>query len=78
MRDVRELLAEKETDLQRVQKEVESLQAVIPLLSDDSQDPGPNRKPVSSVQATGTDDLASSTANSKSKFWNIGKRWRNR
>ena len=78
MRDVRDLLAEKEAEAQRVRKEVESLQAVIPLLANDSQEPALNRKPVSSVQALGGDELASSAANSKSKFWNIGKRWRNK
>ncbi len=78
MKDVHELLTEKETELERVRKQIESLRAVIHLLADDGQEPGTGRKPVSNVQATGTDDLSSSAANSKAKFWNLGKRWRNK
>ncbi len=69
MKDVQELLTEKETELERLRKEVESLHAVIPLLADDSFEPESDRKPVSSVQATGTDGLSSSMGNSKPKFW---------
>jgi hypothetical protein len=69
MRDPQELLTEKETELERVRKEVESLHFVIPLLADDIFEPEPERKPVSSVQATGTDGLSSSVGDSKPKFW---------
>ena len=69
MRDIQELLTEKETDLERVQKEVELLRAVITLLADDIQEPEPERKPVSNAQATGTNGLPSSVGNSKPKFW---------
>jgi hypothetical protein len=75
MRDIQELLAEKETELERVQKEVEVLRAVIPLLADDIQEPGPDDNPVSSSQATGTDGPSSSGANSKLRFWSVGRRW---
>jgi len=51
---------------------------VIPLLAEDRFEPEPDRKPVSSVQATGTDGLFASAADSKPKFWSIGKRWRNK
>jgi hypothetical protein len=78
MRDVRELLAEKEAEAQRVRTEVESLQAVIPLLTDDRLASAPNRKPVSSVQAAAGNDLAASAASAKSRFWKIGKRWRDK
>jgi hypothetical protein len=78
MRDAQDLLTEKETELERVRKEIESLRAVIPLLAEDRFEPEPDRKPVSSVQATGTDGLSSSIADSKPKFWSIGKRWRNK
>ncbi len=77
MRDAQDLLTEKETELERVRKEIESLRAVIPLLAEDRFEPEPDRKPVSSVQATGTDGL-SYIADSKPKFWSIGKRWRNK
>jgi hypothetical protein len=69
MRDALELLTEKETELERVRKEIESLRAVLPLLADDIQEPQPDRKPVSNVQATGTGDLSSSVGNSRPKFW---------
>ncbi len=35
MRDIRELLTEKESELERVRKEIQSLHAVIPLLEDE-------------------------------------------
>lgn len=68
MRDIQELLSEKENQLERVRKEVESLHAVIPLLADERQEPEPDRKPVSSAQDAGA------AANSKSGFWNLGRR----
>jgi hypothetical protein len=78
MKEVLELLTEKETELERVRKQVDSLRAVIPLLANDRFEPEPNRKPVSNVQATGRDGLPSSRANSKSSFWSIAKRWRSK
>src|SRR2546426_5266060 len=77
MRNAQELLTEKETELERVRKEIESLRAVIPLLAD-LEEPEPGHEPVPSVQATGTDGLFASAADSKPKFWSIGKRWRNK
>jgi len=71
MRDIRELLTEKENELARVRKEIQSLHAVIPLLEDERLGFEPDRKPVSSVQEGGA---ASSAANSKSSFWNFGRR----
>lgn len=78
MKEVLELLTEKETELQRVRKQVDSLRAVIPLLANDRFEPESNRKPVSNVQATGSEGLSSSRVNSKSSFWSIAKRWRNK
>jgi len=71
MRDIRELLTEKENNLARLRKEIQSLHAVIPLLEDERPGFEPDRKPVSSVQEDGA---ASSAANSKSSFWNFGRR----
>jgi hypothetical protein len=67
MRDIYELLRERESELERVRKEIQSLHAVIPLLEDERPGFEPERKPVSSAQA------AEST-NSKSSFWNFGRR----
>ncbi len=50
MRDIRELLTEKESELERVRKEIQSLHAVIPLLEDERPGFEPDRKPVSSAQ----------------------------
>ena len=72
MRDIHELLTEKENDLARLRKEIQSLHAVIPLLEDERPGFEPDRKPVSSVQEGGA--AASSAANSKSSFWNLGRR----
>ncbi len=66
MRDIRELLTEKESELERVRKEIQSLHAVIPLLEDERPGFEPDRKPVSSAQVAGA---ASSGEDSKSSFW---------
>src|SRR5436309_4294113 len=70
MRDIRELLTEKESELERVRKEIQSLHAVIPLLEDERPGFEPDRKPVSSAQVAGA---ASSGEDSKSGFWNFGR-----
>jgi prefoldin subunit 5 len=67
MRDIQEVLSEKENQLERVRKEIESLHAVIPLLSEEQQHFEPDRKPVSGTQAAGATP-------SKSSFWNFGRR----
>jgi hypothetical protein len=78
-------LQQKETDLAYVRKEIESLQLVAPLLSDELPSDELTRKPASSAQetpdhshvseATGTDDLFSSVnANPRPTFWEILKR----
>ena len=71
MRDIRELLTEKESELERVRKEIQSLHAVIPLLEDERPGFEPDRKLVSSAQVAGA---ASSGEDSKSSFWNFGRR----
>ena len=85
LRDAYDVLQQKETDLAYVRKEIESLQLVAPLLSDELPSDELIRKPASSAQetldrshgseATGTDDLFSSTnASPRSRFWEILKR----
>ncbi len=71
MRDIHELLTEKESELERVRKEIQSLHAVIPLLEDERPGFEPDRKPVSSAHVAGA---ASSGEDSKSSFWNFGRR----
>ena len=44
MRDLYQVLRQKELDIQRIRGEIEALQAVIPLLSDES-DRGESRRP---------------------------------
>src|SRR2546430_17397313 len=71
MRDIHELLTEKESELERVRKEIQSLHAVIPLLEDERPGFEPDRKPVSSAQVAGA---ASSGEDSKSSFWSSRRR----
>ena len=49
MKDARDVLRQKETDRVRLQSEIEALQLVIPLLTDDQQPP--ERKAESSYSA---------------------------
>jgi hypothetical protein len=90
MKDAYELLQQKQAELARVRKEIESLNIVAPLLSDDrtSDDPAPNpdESPASSLSdtisrlsdsaATNADNLFSSGETSRSGFWNSLKRAR--
>jgi hypothetical protein len=68
MRDIWELLREKENEVERLRKEIASLHAVVPLLEDEHQEPEPERKPVASAPGT------SAAATSKAGFWNFGRR----
>jgi hypothetical protein len=86
MMDPYELLRQKEAELARVRHEIESLQVVAPLLSDDNPSNDlPIKKEISAEkelpdhwnhsQATGTDDLfPSMNAVSRPSFWNSLKR----
>jgi hypothetical protein len=90
MKDAYELLQQKEAELARVRKEIESLNIVAPLLSDDliSNDPAPNLDDspaislsetisrLSDSAATNADNLFSSAATSRSGFWGSLKRAR--
>jgi hypothetical protein len=89
MQDAYELLQRKQAELARVRKEIESLNIVAALLSDDhaSDDPGPNpvESPASSLSntisrlsdsaATNVDNLFSS-ATTRSSLWKVLKRAR--
>jgi len=69
MKDFHDVLRQKETDLVRVQREVEALKLVISLLeehlmSQTQDDPGP------SSESTGTEGaISSSLGRSESSFW---------
>jgi hypothetical protein len=73
MKNVYQILEQKEADLNRVRRELESLQVVASLLSDEE----PAKKPTSAEkapldedsEATGTKGLFSSVASTRSGFW---------
>jgi len=87
MKDAYELLHQKESDLARVRKEVESLNIVAPLLADDqpSDDPGENSEPtplsdtisrLSDSAATNADNVFDTPTKSRHGFLNALKRAR--
>lgn len=89
MKDAYELLRQKQTELARVRKEIESLNIAAPLLSDDRTSDDPGETPdessrslsdtisrLSDSAATIADNLLSSDAASRSGFWNSLKRAR--
>ena len=81
MRNAYEVLHQKETDLARVRREIESLRIVAPLLSDELLSEELTKKRARSAEetlepgsekATGTDDLFSSKDPApRPRFWNI-------
>jgi hypothetical protein len=85
MKDVQEVLTQKETELAALRKEVESLQLAIALLSEEQADkvvveekkpPERDSESIPGSQATGTDGIFSSGASSDSGFWRFGRRKR--
>ena len=84
MKNAYEVLGQKETDLARVRREIESLRIVAPLLSDELPSEELTKKRASSAEetldsgsekATGTDGLFSSMNPARRpRFWNILKR----
>jgi len=92
MRDVQELLNEKENELARIQREIQSLQMILPLLADDA--PGdssassaapPNVPPDKKPPETTSDVISQAQATgtdgqteAESKLWGFTKRWRNK
>jgi hypothetical protein len=70
MKDARDVLRQKETDRARIQSEIEALQLVIPLLTDDQQQPEGMTESSSEQQGTSTDGPTfSSLGSSESSFW---------
>ena len=90
MKDACEVLQQKQTDLARVRKEIDSLNIVVRLLSDDDSSDNPiqksNEAPPSSLSdtisrlsesaATNVDSLFSTVEKSRSGFWGSLKRAR--
>lgn len=84
MKNAYEILGQKETDLARVRREIESLRIVAPLLSDELPSEELTKKRASSAEetldsgsekATGTDGLFSSMNHApRPGFWNTLKR----
>ncbi|MGE5734864.1 MAG: hypothetical protein ACM34E_07230 [Acidobacteriota bacterium] len=82
MRDVYQILRKKETDLDRLRHEIDSLRIVAPMLADDEiekelqAEPADEDGPGSEPRSTGTDGPMFSGANSESRFWGLMKRSR--
>lgn len=84
MKDPNEILRQKEEDLARIRHEIESLQVVASLLSDELTSDEPDTKKESAgektvdrdtgSEATGTDGLFSSIAASRTSLWKVLKR----
>jgi hypothetical protein len=74
MKDARDVLRQKETDRARTQSEIEALQLVIPLLTDDEHQPERKAESSSQQQRTGTDGpFFASIGETESQLWNTGK-----
>ena len=77
MKDIHEILRQKESDCERVQQEIEALRIVIPLLEGDGRpetearkQPEPAEEAASNAQSNGTDGPTfSAVAQSESSFW---------
>jgi hypothetical protein len=78
VKEVYEVLQQKEADLARVRQEIESLRIVASLLCDDTSSDEPTKKRSSAdkgldgdedSEATGTDGLFSSISASRPSFW---------
>ena len=68
MKDAYAILEQKEADMARVRREIESLRIVAPLLEEIDNLPN--------LQLPGTDDLFSSDETKRSRFWKALKRER--
>jgi hypothetical protein len=77
MKDVRDVLRQKETDCARIQSEIEALQLVIPLLADDQHEAERKTESFSEPQSTGTTGpFFASIGETESNLWNTGKQLR--
>jgi hypothetical protein len=89
MKDVREILTEKETELQQLKKEVDSLRLVVPLLDEGGPVPQGQQAPEAChaaepeasaepgpkpPQSADADNLFSSVEKADTGFWRLGKR----
>jgi hypothetical protein len=74
MKDARDVLRQKETDRARIQSEIEALQLVIPLLTDDLQQSEWKAELSSEQQALGPmGPFFASIGETESQLWNTGK-----
>jgi hypothetical protein len=92
MKDVQELLAEKENEMARLQKEIQSLQLILPLLAEDAHaaasDPIPEtsalveKKPPENAPLVSAESQATGTdgasTQSPSGLWGFTRRWRSK
>lgn len=75
MKDVQEILRQKEAECERVHKEIDALRLVIPLLEDDDRAEAESRKQPehasdAAAEGTGTDGPTfSSVGQSETSFW---------
>jgi hypothetical protein len=82
MKNAHEVLRQKEEDLVRVRKEVDSLRLIAPMLGDDGGSAGRDAASADDTssdahhgsEATGTDGPFSSASSSRPRFWNSLKR----
>lgn len=74
MKDVRDVLRQKEADCTRIQGEIEALQLVIPLLTDDYYQGERDTESFSEPQGTGTTGpFFALIGESESNLWNTAK-----
>ena len=77
MKDARDVLRQKQTDRARIQNEIEALELVIPLLTDDQRQAERKAESFSEAQDTGTEGpFFGSIGETESHLWNTGKRVR--
>jgi hypothetical protein len=77
MKDARDVLRQKEADRARIQNEIEALELVIPLLTDDQRQVERKAESFSEPQGTGTEGpFLGSIGETESHLWNTGKRVR--
>jgi hypothetical protein len=77
VKNIYEVLRQKEIDCARLQNEIEALRLVIPLLAEEQPEPGAHGQEDNSFltpESTGTDGLTPlSVGNAESSFWKRGR-----